>query len=45
MKSHGSADKVSFAHAIEEAIVEVEKNVPGRINVRLEELLMERELV
>ncbi|MCH8163216.1 MAG: phosphate acyltransferase, partial [Proteobacteria bacterium] len=45
VKSHGSADKVSFAHAIEEAIVEVEKNVPDKINVRLEELLTERELV
>jgi len=44
VKSHGSADKVSFAHAIEEAIVEVEKNVPDRINARLEELLAEREL-
>ncbi len=45
VKSHGSADKVSFAHAIEEAIVEVEKNVPDKINARLEELLTERELV
>ena len=44
VKSHGSADTVSFAHAIEEAIVEVEKNVPDRICVRLEELLTEREL-
>ena len=44
VKSHGSADKVSFAHAIEEAIVEVEKNVPDRISARLEELLAEREL-
>ena len=44
VKSHGSADKVSFAHAIEEAIVEVEKNVPDRISARLEELLAERDL-
>jgi glycerol-3-phosphate acyltransferase PlsX len=44
IKSHGSADKVSFAHAIEEAIVEVEKNVPERISVRLEELFVESEL-
>ncbi len=44
VKSHGSADKISFAHAIEEAIVEVEKNVPERISVRLEELLAESEL-
>jgi len=44
VKSHGSADKVSFAHAIEEAIVEVEKNVPERIIARLEELLVDSEL-
>jgi glycerol-3-phosphate acyltransferase PlsX len=43
VKSHGSADKISFAHAIEEAIVEVEKNVPERISTRLEELLAESE--
>ena len=43
VKSHGSADKVSFAHAIEEAIVEVEKNVPDRISARLEELMTESE--
>ena len=41
IKSHGSADKVSFAHAIEEAIVEVEKNVPQRINSELEKLFPE----
>ncbi len=39
IKSHGSADRVSFATAIEEAIVEVEKNVPERINAKLEQLL------
>ena len=39
IKSHGSADKVSFAHAIEEAILEVEKNIPARITSRLEALL------
>ena len=42
IKSHGSADKVSFAHALEEAMTEVEKNVPERISSRLEALLMER---
>ncbi len=41
VKSHGSADKLSFAHAIEEAIVEVEKNVPERISAKLEKLLAE----
>jgi glycerol-3-phosphate acyltransferase PlsX len=44
VKSHGSADKLSFAHAIEEAIVEVEKNVPERISARLEKLLAESDL-
>ena len=42
VKSHGSADKLSFAHAIEEAVVEVKKNVPGHISDRLGELLTER---
>ena len=41
VKSHGGADKLSFAHAIEEAMVEVTKNVPERITERLEELLIE----
>lgn len=39
IKSHGSADRMSFAHAIEEAILEVEKNIPARITSRLEALL------
>lgn len=39
VKSHGSADRVSFAHAIEEAVAEVQKNVPDRIAARLEALL------
>ena len=39
IKSHGSADQLSFAHAIEEAILEVEKNIPARITSRLEVLL------
>ena len=38
IKSHGSADKLSFAHAIEEAIMEVKKNVPERISHKLEAL-------
>lgn len=41
IKSHGSADKLSFANAIEEAMTEVKKNVPERISERLEELLTE----
>ena len=43
VKSHGSADELSFAHAIEEAIVELEKMVPERISSRLEEVLIGRE--
>lgn len=38
IKSHGSADKVSFAHAIEEAILEVEKDIPQRISSELEKI-------
>jgi phosphate acyltransferase len=43
IKSHGSADRVSFATAIEEAIIEVEKNVPEKINLKLEQLLIDRQ--
>lgn len=42
IKSHGSADRISFATAIEEAIVEVDKNVPESINAKLEQLLIDR---
>lgn len=41
IKSHGAADKVSFAQAIEEALIEVEKNVPQRISSQLEKLFPE----
>ncbi len=41
IKSHGSADKISFAHAIEEAMVEVEKDIPNRISKELERLFPE----
>ena len=40
IKSHGGADRVSFAHALEEAILEVEKNIPARITSQLEALLI-----
>jgi len=43
IKSHGSADRISFATAIEEAIIEVDKNVPERINAKLEQLLIDRQ--
>ena len=39
IKSHGGADRLSFAHAIEEAVLEVRKNIPARIASRLEMLL------
>ena len=42
IKSHGSADRVSFATAIEEAVIETRKNVPERISAELETVLNER---
>lgn len=42
IKSHGRADRVSFARAIEEAIIETRKNVPERICAELEAVLNER---
>ena len=39
IKSHGGANKQGFAHAIEEAIVEVEKNIPERIRHEVAQLL------
>ena len=43
IKSHGGADRVSFATAIDEAIIEVEKNIPERINTKLEQLIIDRQ--
>lgn len=40
IKSHGSANKLAFAHAINEAIVEVKKNVPERIHSQVGALLV-----
>jgi glycerol-3-phosphate acyltransferase PlsX len=42
VKSHGSADEVSFANAIKEAVLEVRKNVPQLIGTQLETLLLAR---
>ncbi len=39
IKSHGSADAFSFEHAINVAVLEIEKAVPDRISHLLEELL------
>ena len=43
IKSHGSADRVSFATAIEEAMLEVEQNIAGRIGAKLEQFLTGRQ--
>ena len=42
IKSHGGAERVSFATAIDEAIIEVKNNIPERINEKLEQLLIDR---
>ena len=42
IKSHGGAERVSFATAIDEAIIEVKNNIPERINEKLEQLLINR---
>ena len=39
VKSHGNADITSFSYAINQAVEEVEHNVPALINSRLDELL------
>ncbi len=45
IKSHGGADQLAFANAIEIALLEVEKAVPDRIASQLESLLSERQAV
>ncbi|OQW95248.1 MAG: phosphate acyltransferase [Beggiatoa sp. IS2] len=45
IKSHGSADVLSFTHAIKEAIIEVQKNVPARISDQVAILLNEKRQV
>ncbi|MCK4609307.1 MAG: phosphate acyltransferase, partial [Gammaproteobacteria bacterium] len=45
IKSHGSASQKAFAIAIEEAIIEVEKNVPQRIGEEVGVILEEAEFV
>jgi len=39
IKSHGSANVMAFARAIEEAIIGVEKNIPEQIRNQVEQLL------
>jgi glycerol-3-phosphate acyltransferase PlsX len=45
IKSHGSADELSFSYAIKEAIIEVQKNVPSQISHQLATLLNEKRRV
>ncbi|MEM7252084.1 MAG: phosphate acyltransferase PlsX [Pseudomonadota bacterium] len=45
IKSHGSADKMSFANAIRQAIKEIENDVPNRINHQLDAMLARKEAV
>lgn len=39
IKSHGGANTIAFANAIEEAIVQYDKNVPELISTKVEQLL------
>ena len=43
IKSHGNADRVSFANAIKMAMMEVEKAVPDQIGKRVEQVFAQRE--
>lgn len=39
IKSHGGAKAVAFNHAIQQAIIQVEKDIPQQINTKIEQLL------
>jgi glycerol-3-phosphate acyltransferase PlsX len=45
IKSHGNADIFAFSNAINEALLEVEKQVPQRISSQLETMLAQRRVV
>lgn len=45
IKSHGGADAISFANAIEEAMLEVKKGIPERISGELQVIFDERRAV
>jgi glycerol-3-phosphate acyltransferase PlsX len=45
IKSHGSADELAFANAIDIALLEVDMAVPQRISANIESLLTERQVV
>ncbi|NRA55510.1 MAG: phosphate acyltransferase PlsX [Gammaproteobacteria bacterium] len=42
IKSHGNADEKAFLNAIKQAVIEVEQQVPQRIQSRLESVLLEK---
>ncbi|MDA9557868.1 phosphate acyltransferase PlsX [Vibrio sp.] len=42
VKSHGNADSVAFYYAIEQALNEVQRQIPTKIRARLEAVLLER---
>lgn len=44
IKSHGNAERLSYLHAIKEAVIEVEKNVPARISEELALYLGKRKM-
>ena len=44
IKSHGGANSAAFMHAIEKAVVEVEKNVPQKIRDELTKILEDTKL-
>jgi glycerol-3-phosphate acyltransferase PlsX len=39
IKSHGGANELAYSHAITEAILQVEKNIPQRISAEVERML------
>lgn len=44
IKSHGGTNVLGFAHAIEEAIMEVDKNVPAQIRDQVSHLLAQEDV-
>jgi phosphate acyltransferase len=45
VKSHGSADVLSFGRAIDEALLQIEQSVPDKISSMLEQLLVHEQVV
>jgi fatty acid/phospholipid biosynthesis enzyme len=44
VKSHGSANSLAFAHAINQATLEVEQNIPQLIRQHVADLLQDRHI-